>query len=330
MTTTSTPTTTTVALPNSAAHFRSRVVRSGLLLPAIALVIAIVGGLVTPGFADSNNLQAILRNASIIGIAAVGMSFVTVSGNFISLGVQQSAMLAAVLLAAGLASGLSPAYALPVAIIALALVSVAQGVFVSLGLNPVVTTLAVGTIIFGAVSLAVGGRLITFPESSVGFLSAEFLGIPVQVFFFIIVTVVATTIIRHTIVGRYIRLAGANPRTAVVAGISVRRATVWAFVFFGVAVTIAGVLGASLLSQGGAAMFSSLTFDVVAAILVGGIAVQGGLGSPWQAAMGAVFISLVNNLLVLHGASEGLRQVASGVLVLGAVTLMHMFTRRQA
>ena len=292
------------------------------------MVLFVVAIPFTPGLLDWNNLEAVLRNASVVGVAAVGMSFITISGNFISLGVQQSTMLAAVIVATGIRDDRAPAFALVIALLAVLAVSLVQGLIVAVGLNPVVATLAFGTMIFGAVSMYLKGSIVTFNTDRVSLLWGDILGLPAPVLAFLAVTILASVAARRLVAGRELLLVGANSDTARLSGISARRATLLAFGLLGVAVVLAGSLITSNIGRADANMAATLTIDVVTAVLVGGIAVQGGKGAPWMAALGAVFISLLNNVLVLHGATFGVRSAVSGALVVLAVVGTTALQRR--
>jgi len=309
-----------------------RQVLTGTAIPALLGIIAllvIVGGITTSSFLTSTNLETVLRNASIVGIAAVSVSLVTISGNFISLSVQQSAMLAAILLATLMHHGWNAGAAVLACLVALTIVSVAQGAIVAAGLNPVVATLAIGTIIFGGVTYFTNGATVTFDASSLSWMSSEIAGIPVQVIFFLAFTAIVTFLTRRSVVGRELKLSGSNPETARLSGISTRKSTIWAFFVVGIALTLAGVLGASMFGQADTLTFETMSIDAATAVIVGGVAIQGGLGSPVQAALGAIFISLIGNILVLHGATRGVTQIVTGCLVIAAILIMHLSTGRR-
>ena len=105
-------------------------------LAAVAIVIAIA---VTPSFLTVDNIRAILRNASIVGIVAVAMTPITLSGNFVSLAISQSAMLAMVSFVAMVGAGWPQPVAILVVIAGLVVVGVLQGIVVASGLNPIIT-----------------------------------------------------------------------------------------------------------------------------------------------------------------------------------------------
>lgn len=297
-------------------------------LPAALLVLVIAGAATTGGFATIDNVRVILTSASITGIVAVSMTFLTLSGNYVSLGVQQNTVLAAVLYLSQIAAGLDPTLAAAICFVVLVVIAVAQGVVVALGMSTVITTLAVGAIIFGLLSSLVGGRTITSEGRSIGFLGRSLLwGLPVPVYALILVTIVATVISSRTSIGRRCLLLGASRPTAVLSGMSVLRTTVFAFVALGVGAAMAGVLTAAQLGQASASDLSSLTTDVVAAVLVGGTSMAGGRGSPLRSAAGAVLIALLNNVMILHGLSIGWRLGAQGMLVVIVVLGMHRFAK---
>ncbi|WP_310961211.1 ABC transporter permease [Nocardioides terrisoli] len=300
-------------------------------LPALLVAVTVAGGVTTDGFSSAANFEAILRNASIVGIVAVGMSLVTVSGNLISLAAQPSAMLPAVLVAALLSRGESMALTLAVVLAMVLVVGLIQGYVIGLGLNAIVASLAFGTVIVGAVALFSGDNsgAFTFAPRGLRHVAGDLLGAPVVVIVFILVTVGTTVFVRHSVIGRHIILSGANPAAAIVSGVSIRKSTLWAFVGLGITAAIAGVIVASTVGQATTVMLPSLMIDVVTAVLIGGISIQGGVGSPMNAALGAVFISLLNNLFALHNVSDGYHQMFEGGLLLVAILVVHFASQRR-
>lgn len=299
-------------------------------LPVLLLAAVVIGAVASSDFLTGANASAILRASAITGTAAVGMSLVTLSGSFVSMSLQQTAMLSAVAFAYSMNAGSSASVSLTVAVAACVLVCLLEGGFVALGLNSIVTTLAVGTMVFGAVSWVMADRLgsITFASSAFGWLTSRVFGIPVQVIVFAIVTAVLTIGVRRTVFGRELVLVGANRDAAHLSGINIKRVVVLSFVGLGLTTAIAGIMAAAVLQQATPTMLPTLTTDVITAVLVGGIAIGGGNGSPIQAAFGAVFISTVSNVMVLAGLSEGQRQAVEGALLLCAVIVLHLVQRR--
>lgn len=297
----------------------------GLLGAGIAVVAA-----TTPNFLNASNFEAILRNTAIVGIVAVAMTPITLSGNFVSLGISQTAMAGML----GFIFLISNAWPQPLAILAviagLVAIGVAQGAIVSAGLNPVLTTLAAGAITFGIVAELTGGRVIRMGEHRVSWGNDELLGLPIEVIFFALVTLVVTLIVTRTVIGRQTVLTGANREAAAISGISFRLITITAFAIFSVGLAVAGILNAAGFGQGEINSLQTLTIDAIAALLVGGVAIAGGEGSPLRAALGALLIAVISNVMVLNDFSTGGRLAVQGGVVVVVVVMLELIRRRRA
>ena len=151
------------------------------------------------------------------------------------------------------------------------------------------------------------------------------MGIPTQSWLFVIVAAVCWAVIRHTKLGREIVLCGANPHAAKSSGLRIGFVTSAAFLVFAIGTAILAILTVSQFSQAKADLFNGYDFDYIAAVLVGGIALSGGRGSPAQAAFGAVLIALLQNFMLLNGFSAGLRMAIVGALVAVSISIFHVF-----
>lgn len=307
---------------------RAERISTGLIFGTIAVAV-VVAVVLTPNFLSVDNVRAILRNASIVGIVAVAMTPITLSGNFISLGTQQSAMAGTVVFVALVGDGMAPALAILVVLVALVVVGVLQGVVVAAGLNPVITTLAAGAIIFGIVADATNGRVVRLGDHPVSWGNSTIVGIPLEVLVFALFTVGVGVLMTRTVAGREMTLAGANKDTAEVSGISSRQVAVGAFVIFSVGLAVAGVLTGAGFGEATIQSLSTLTIDALAAILVGGTAIAGGYGSPWRSAAGAVLIAVISNVMVLNDFSTGGRLAVQGAVVVVVVVLLELLRRRR-
>jgi ribose transport system permease protein len=299
-------------------------------LPIVLIAVVAGSAISTPSFLTFDNARGVLLNASITGIAAVGMTAMTLSGNMFSLAAGQSSMLASILFVALPAGGVPPVLAGVIALIALVILGLLQAVVVAAGLNPVVTTLAAGTIVLGVVTVVSGGAVIAAPGSVAWLATASFLGLPLPVYAFIVFTAVAWFLHDRTTAGRRVVLLGSSREAASTSGLNTRRITIWAFTIMSIGFAAAGILSASELGQVTANNLSNLTVDAVAAVLVGGTAIQGGEGSPLRTAVGGVIIVILQNVMVLHGLSSGIRILCEGVLVLAVVLLLHVARRAAA
>jgi ribose transport system permease protein len=307
---------------------RRRYVAPVLVLGAV-IALLVVGGITTPAFLGWDNIQVIIRAASITGIIALGMTFITLSGNFFSLSVAQTASLTAILFAFAMRDGWPLAAALVAALLASIVIGAVQGGVVALGVNPIVTTLGAGGALYGFAAWITNNEIISFKTGSgvwVG--QGRPLGIPTQSWAFVILTVVGIIVLRKTRFGRQVMLVGANRNTARAAGVRIGQVTLAAFVLSSLAAGIAGIFVASQIRQGIVTQFNGAEFEAIAAILVGGTAVQGGQGSLLRTAIGTLFIGLLTNFMVLRNYTYGVRTLVVGAVVVIAVSLFHVLRTR--
>jgi ribose transport system permease protein len=296
---------------------------------AVAAIL-VAGGLTTAEFLTFDNFLIVVRAASVTGIVALGMTFVTISGNFFSLSVEQTAALCSIAFAEGLAHGwglgVSLAFALAVALV----VGAIQGGVVAAGLNPIVTTLGAGAALYGLAAVVTDNEVVNFaPSPAVEWIGrARPLGIPTQSWAFLILTVVSTFVLVRTRFGRETYLVGANRLAAHASGVSVGKTTIIAFTLSSLAAGIAGVFTAAQITQAPLTQFGGLNIDVIAAVLVGGTALLGGEGSTLRTALGAVFIALLANFMLLRDFSFGLRTLVTGVVVVVATSAFHLLRTR--
>lgn len=315
-------------------NLRSRLGAPREWAPQAALFALVVVGIavavaVTPNFLTWSNTLAVLRNTAIVGIVAVGMTPITLSGSLVSLGIQQSTMAAALAFIALLGDGQNQAVSIVLVVALLTVVGVVQGLIVSMGLNPVITTLAAGAIIYGIATEWTDGQVLTVGAHPVSWGDAKVVGLPIEVLVFLVFTAVMTALMSRTVIGRQTVLTGANRATADLSGISFRRVTVFAFVLFSIGTAIAGVLYGAAFSEGNVTAFGSLTVDVIAAVLVGGTAIQGGHGSPLRSAAGALLIAIISNIMLLNDFTTGGRLATQGGVVVAVVIVLQLLRRRQ-
>jgi ribose transport system permease protein len=296
-------------------------------LPVVIVVVALGSAMITPGFLNADNIRAILITSSVTGVVAVTMTPVTLSGHFFSLSTQQSALLGAMLFASLVGSGWSVPLGLVLTLAAVSLTGVIQGAVVAMGLNPIITTLAAGSVIGGAVAgVSRNQNVMTngAPTSWLG--TAQPFGIPAVVIIFVVVTAICTFVSSRTVLGRRTILTGANSKAAVLAGVPTRVVAIVVFTIVAAGSGLAGIMTASTLGYASTQMFATLTFDVIAAVLVGGTSIHGGAGSPVRSASGAILIAEINSLMLLHDLKAGARITVQGLLVLAVIALLH--TRR--
>ena len=316
------------ALHRAGAPARSAVVP--LAVVGAVVVLGVVGWITTPEFMTYRNFQSIVRAAALIGIIAVAMTLITIAGSFFSLSVSQTAAMSAISFAAFLRWGW-PVWVAFISVILLATaVGVLQGGAVALGGNPIVVTLAVGAVIFGLVAWLTDNKTVR-----TGTDAAEWIGksrpleIPIQTWAFIVITAATAIVLTRTSFGREVILVGANRFAATTAGLRPGRIAVHVFVASSLGAALAGIFTAAQFSQGRLDHFDGVDIDAIAAILVGGAAIQGGEGSATRTALGAVFIAALQNLMVLRGFSHGVRVFFVGLAILVSVSAFTLIRNRR-
>lgn len=310
------------------------IARQRLVAPAITFtliaILLVVGDITTPAFLTGSNIVVIVRAASITGIMALGMTFMTISGNFFSLSVEQTAAMSAIVFAEAMAHGWNLFAAIAATLVLAMAIGALQGAVIAVGANPIVTTLAAGAILYGLGSVITHNQIVQIRTGTGTWIGqGRPLSVPTQVWALILLTVIASIVLRKTRFGRLLTLVGANRQTARASGLGVRRATILALVLTAVGAGIAGIFVASQIRQGIVNQFTGSNIDVIAAVLVGGAAIQGGSGSTVMTALGAVFIALLQNFLLLRNYSFGVRTAAEGLLVVLAVSAVHVLRTRR-
>ena len=302
------------------------------LYPLIVLVAGLGVALATPGFLTTQNIRSALAIVAITGIAGVGLTAITVSGNLFSVSTGPVATAIALCYAESLRRGVGVAGSFLLAFLLAALIGLLQGGIVAAGMNPIVTTLAIGGALTGLTPMIVKDKIIAINAGGDAWIGqATFAGVSAPIVWFLIVTVVTTVLMKKTGVGRRLYLSGANRATARATGLGPALPTCIAFVGASLAAGLAGIAGSAQvgLVQTNPYLLDTLTFNAITAVLVGGAAVQGGRGSPIGTAIAAVFVGLVNDVVTLRGYSYGVQLAVTGALVVTAMAAYSMISRNQ-
>lgn len=311
----STQTAPVVTAPD-ATRRRSFRATAQLLVPYAALIVLFLLFTVLKGntFIAPGNLLVILQQSVVLAIVAYGMTFVIVSGSIdlsvgsvvglsgvatalvgIEFGPLGMVVGAAVGALAGLINGLAFAYArIPSFIVTLGMLQVARGLTI----------------------LISGGSAKSMPPD--GFL--PWLGVmPGIIIAGIVLTLVLGFLFQFTVFGRRVRAIGGNERVAALAGIPVRRTKVWVFVLSGLMAGIGGAILAARLGTGSPIAGTGFELDVIAAVVIGGTPLTGGLGRITGTVVGALIISMLSNGLVLIGVGDAQQTIIKGIVLALAV-----------
>ena len=290
-----------------------------LILLGIGLIFA-VG---SPDFLKASNLMNVGLQSSIIAIVAIGMTFVILtSGIDLSVG---SVMALSGALAAGMMArhGLGIVPALFLALLIGAACGAVNGLLiVRRGIPPFVATLATLTIGRGLTLVYTEGRPIaSLSKTFTALGNSRVLGLPVPVIVLAVLAVIAWVVLRHSRFGLHIYATGGNEETTRLAGISPARIKFAVYVISGVMAAIGGVLLTARLSSAQPNAASGWELDAIAAPVLGGVSLFGGVGGVGSAVIGALIISVLSNGLNLMGISSYYQAVIKGVVFVLAVLL---------
>jgi len=306
---------------------RQEIVVSVLLLAAVTFL-----SLQTNTFLTSNNLINVARSFSWIAIAAFGESMVIITGG-IDLSVGAVMALAGVITALGLQSGLAVPWALLAGLCTGGLVGWFNGILVGrIRLPPFIITLGTMSIARGITigltggwpvrSLSQGFRNLGQNDMVLGSLST-----PIPVLFMLIIAVMITFLLDFTVFGRHIYSLGDGERALLVAGINTTRLKILAYTFCGLLAAIGGMLMTARLGVAAPTAAMGYELDIIAAAVIGGISLFGGAGSIWGVLLGAAFMQILRNGLVLFGFPAYWQSAAIGAMII--VALLLDYWRRQ-
>lgn len=318
---------TTSARPTSAVILEA-IRRYSVLL--ILLGIGLVFTLGSDRFLTPSNLMNIAVQTSIIAIIAIGMTFVILTAG-IDLSVGSVVALCGAL-AAGLAvrQELGTFTGIGLALLAGAAVGVINGLLVVRGkMPPFVATLSTLAIARGLTLVYTEGRPISGIDERFTFLgSGEILGIATPVIILAIVFVVAYIVLRSTRFGNYVYATGGNEEVSRLAGVRTSIITLSVYIISGFLAALGGVLLVARLwsAQPNAAV--GLELDAIAAPVLGGVSLFGGVGNVTGALVGAFILGILSNGLNLMGVPSFWQQVIKGVVLILAV-MLDVFTKRR-
>jgi ribose transport system permease protein len=292
-------------------------------LPVLTLVVlAAIVGTVTPQFLTLGSLLVLAADTATLFVLATGVTFVIMLGG-IDLSIQAMASLSSVVVA--LTVGWLGYGSLPFAV----LIGVVAGFLgglahVRLKIPSFIATLAVGGVLAGTALVISGARSITLGEAERAYLawvSGTTLGLPHEVLIGAGVLALAYLLESRTRFGRYSAAIGAGEAAAYASGVRVGRQKVLALTLSGGLAAFAGVILAGRLSSGSPTLANELLLPAIAAVVVGGTAITGGVGSVWRTAIGALIISVVRIGMTFVGVDIFAQQIVFGVVLILAVAI---------
>lgn len=340
---TSTPAAAGTAGPSVTARVAAGVRRSVKLHgmgPMLGLVLlCIAGTLLNPDFASVDNAMNLLTRTAFIGIIAVGMCFVIISGGIdLSVGSMAALIAGSVIL---FMNAIAASVGSPVLVVALgmgfavllgAVFGLAHGLLITKGrIEPFIVTLGTLGIFRAYLTYFANGGAITLDNALSDVYSpvyyASLLGVPIPVWVFAVVALLGALILNRTAYGRYVQAIGSNEQVARYAAVDVDRIKVITYVLLGVCVGIATLLYVPRLGSASPTTGLLWELEAIAAVIVGGTALKGGAGSITGTVVGAVLLSVISNILNLTSIISVYLNAAVQGFVIIAVAFMQR-TRR--
>ena len=303
----------------------------GILVAWLLLAGALT--VVTPRFLTESNLLNVFRQMAVVAIMSVGMCYLIISREFdLSVGSTYGlAGIGAALLVRTF--GVDIWVAAPLMLLLGALVGLVNGLMVTrVGIPSFIVTLGMLSILRGvALVLATGWPVSDLPASSFFevFGGRLFGRIPVQTVWMLGILVVGGVVLGKTLYGYHVYATGGNPAAARLMGIDTNRVKLVNFVLTATLAAFGGLIALAFLNSVTPTAGTGLELDIIAAVVIGGTALAGGAGSILGTFLGAAIMSTVRNGLVLLGVSAYWQQAAIGLVIVIAVTLDVLGTRRR-
>jgi ribose transport system permease protein len=289
-------------------------------LAALLAVYTLFVFLAPDTFAGGTNLGTMLRQTAVVGIAAVGMTYVILLGG-IDLSVGSSVALTSVVVALALRAGLHPALAALLGVgSGLACGAVNGGLVTGFGITPFIVTLGSMSILRGAAKgLADEQKIDADPRGLDALMAPGEHFLPAGAWIALLVAIVAAIVLHYTVFGRHVVAIGSNSATARLCGVPVQRVTLSVYALAGALAGLSGVLEYATLTVGDPTDSIGLELEVIAAVVIGGGSLAGGQGSVAGAMIGALLMTVIKTGSTHIGLPNWVQEILTGVIIVVAI-----------
>ena len=292
-------------------------------LPLVAIVFLLVlFSILSPTFLQASTFVTILRESSVLLVVAVGMTLVIIQGS-IDLSVGATVSLAG-LVAASVTKETNAFVAVIAALAVGLIVGLINGLIFAYGKVPsFLVTLGMSMVVGGIGTWLVNGRPVQVSDGGLRWISQSqlLLGIPTLVIWALVVWLIFSFIGMKTRFGRYAFAIGGAEAVSSLAGIPNRRVKLWALTIAGLCAAIAGILLTSRIGAATPGMGDRLTLDAIAAVVMGGTAITGGVGGVQRTVLGVLVITILSVGLNSMGVQPYMQAIIQGLVVVAAVAL---------
>lgn len=288
----------------------------------VFLFLIIIASIFSPYFMTAYNIRSQAREFAFLGIVALGQACILLLGE-IDLTVGTTSALCGVI--AGIfmvRTNFNPFVIFILILILGAFIGFINGALVTgLRLNSLVVTIGMVGILNGVnLTITKGQAVLNIPES-IYFLGKGSLGpLPMPFVIMLVVLVIVMIIVKLTRLGRYMYAIGNNRETAKILGLPVTPVRIFAFSFAGMLYALAGLIMIARLGTAQPSIGSEWALNSIAAGVIGGISLVGGIGNPLGAIIGVAIIIVIQNIIVLFGVSPYLQTAVSGIVVVAAIS----------
>lgn len=298
----------------------------GLL--AVLFILCAALTMINESFMSRNNIINILLSASTNGVVASGVSFVILIGG-LDLSVGSVVALSGAFVATLLNSGIPVFYAISLTLAFGLLLGIINAFFINeLKVNPLITTLGTMMVYRGAAFIVSGGSAVYIRNEGFYTLgTGSFLGLPIPVVVLLLVFLVFYFILSQTIFGRNLYIIGGNSEAARLCGINTRLYTYIIYALCAAMATLSGIVLAARMTSGQPTAADGLELDAVTAVVLGGATLTGGVGTMFGTIVGILILTVFRNGLLIMNVDAFYQYIASGMLLLLAVTFDQLRNR---
>lgn len=300
---------------NASALFRTY----GILI-ALGLLVMVVTS-IHPSFLAYRNQMNILSQWAPTGIMALGMTYVIITGGF-DLSIGAIYTLSGVT-AAGLGRTHSVFLAFAVAVVIAIVLGFLNGALVNFGrINPFIATLGTSFAIVGLTLVATNNVAFVVSNPDFSLLGAgRWQGAPYSGILLVALVIIGGLVLSRTVYGQKVYAVGGNSEASRLSGIRVHWISISAYVLSGLSAGLAGVISASQLSSAQPTENSTVVFDVITIVVVGGTSLAGGSGAVWRTVVGLALLATLQNGFNLLNINPNYQNIVKGVIIVGALAL---------
>jgi ribose/xylose/arabinose/galactoside ABC-type transport system permease subunit len=297
----------------------------------VLVLLVIVATILYPGFLDPANIGNMLTQNSAVGLIAIGMTFVIISGGF-DLSVGATYALGAVLYAGLTLKTGSILVAGLGALAAGVVVGAVNGAIISrLGINPFVATLGTSSVVSGVAYIYSNSSpfIVNDVPQFQDLALSTIAGVRLPIWIVVVAFLLAAVLLAKTTYGRNVHAVGGNYEAAWLSGLRVKGLNASVYVITGALAALAGMMDASRLGVGQADVGGSMALDAIAIVVVGGTSLLGGEGAIWRSAVGLLILATLTNVFYSLNVSQHWQLIAKGCIVVAAVAVDAVLRQRK-